>query len=65
MARNMNLLTKEENRVLENLADAYIWFSQLQTLHPDDRKDFSYAIHMAQNIVLSRPAMRKLHAINK
>lgn len=61
----MSILTKQENLVLENLADAYINFAQLDTLHPADRREFEDAVHRAQNIVMSRPAMRAFIAGNK
>jgi hypothetical protein len=52
------LLTEDEQRILEKLAEAWNLFLELPVLHQWDRQEFMHAIHSAQNIVQARPAMR-------
>jgi hypothetical protein len=52
------MLTPEEKEVLELLALAFRKASLLDVLHSHDAQEFTSAIHHAQNIILSRPAMR-------
>ena len=51
-------LTADELRVAELLADAYIAFCQLDTYHPQETADMTNAIHSAQQIIMSRLAVR-------
>ncbi len=53
-------LTAGEQAVLAYLAEAYNSFSGLEVLHPSDSREFEQAIHVAQNIVLSRIAIRMI-----
>lgn len=57
-----NMLTQEEINVLELLGKAASAFFGLETVHPSDSLDFTYAIHLAQNLVLARPGMRQYQA---
>lgn len=52
------LLTEEESSVLRKLAAAWSEFIKLPEIHGSDNSEFLLAIHMAQNIVLARPATR-------
>ncbi|MBC8273391.1 MAG: hypothetical protein H8E40_00260 [Chloroflexi bacterium] len=52
------MLNDQEKRVLELLADAYNLFLELEERHPCDAQEFMQAIHVAQNIVLARAALR-------
>lgn len=52
-------LTKEEVEVLEALGRAFGEFNSLEQIHPSDLREFQYAIHAAQNIILARPGMRQ------
>lgn len=47
-------MTKEENEVVELLADAWNKFVDLPVLHKADREEFMHALHQAQNIVMAR-----------
>lgn len=51
------LLTDKENKIVEILGTAWNEFLQLNPIRQDDKDEFRTAIHAAQNIVLSRPAM--------
>lgn len=50
----------DEATILALLGNAFSAFDALPELHQADRKEFLFAIHAAQNIVLSRGAMRAL-----
>ncbi len=52
-------MTPEELALIEKLADCTIAFHQLDSYHPSDEVEFGYAIHVCQNIVMSRVAVRK------
>lgn len=54
-----SLLTPDEEALLMMLGAAYNRFVNLPEMHPSDRREFMYAIHQAQNIVLARPAWRR------
>lgn len=47
-----------EKQVVDLLADAWNSFLKLRVLHADDVPDFRKAIHDAQRIVQSRPALK-------
>ena len=51
------LLNQQEQTCLNTLADAWDKFLELPSLHPWHSMEFMHAIHVAQNIVLSRPAL--------
>lgn len=53
------MVTDEERAVLDTLAAAWNKFLLLPKLHQWEQQEFMHAIHQAQNIVLSRPAMRE------
>lgn len=55
------VLTPEERRVLDILADAWNAFITLPLEHESERVDFMNAIHDAQYIVMARPAQRELN----
>lgn len=59
MSERNPLLTEDEQKVLEALAEAWRLFLALPTQHKWDQVEFMHAIHRAQHIVLARPAMRK------
>ena len=55
------LLTVDEQIVLQTLADAWNGFLELpEELHVWERQEFMHAIHSAQRIVMSRPVMRQV-----
>ena len=58
------LLTRAERSVFNMLGEAYNLFKQLERLHTADETEFAEAIHRAQNIVLSRPAMEVENIVN-
>lgn len=49
-----------EKRVVDMLADAWNAFCELPEEHPCDAREFCSAIHVAQSLVLMRPARRDL-----
>lgn len=51
-------LTDNEQIIIEMLADVWNLFSDLPQLHQSDRVEFMHAIHVLQNIVMSRLYMR-------
>lgn len=55
-------LTRDEQAVLDTLAEAWNQFSQLEVEGEDiwDQTEFTHAIHAAQYVVLSRPALRQM-----
>jgi hypothetical protein len=52
------LLTEDERKVLDALAEAWRRFLALPVQHKWDRTEFMLTIHQAQYIVLARPAIR-------
>lgn len=52
-----DLLYKRERELLDKLGECFNNFKYLPQLHPSDLKEFQYAIHLAQNIILARPAL--------
>lgn len=62
MENNKNMmfhLTRQEQIVIQRLADAVIEFNQLPEYHPSDASDFAFHIHALQNIVMGRIAVRQ------
>lgn len=55
----MSKLTEEEKITLSLLADANIAFCQLEEYHSSDAREFTEAIHKAQNIIMARLAVRE------
>ena len=52
------LFTQEEERLVGLLGEAWEMFLELPVIHGSDKEEFMRAIHAAQNIVLSRAAMK-------
>lgn len=59
------LLRDEERRILDILGNAYNLFNELYPIHSHDCAEFCRAIHMAQNIILSRPATEVDNILSK
>lgn len=53
-------LTEPEQECMDALVRAWNKYCDLEELHPADRREFELAIHMAQNIVYSRVALRMI-----
>lgn len=53
------ILTAEEEYVVNVLAQAWHGFQTFKVLHPADAEDFQRAIRSAQNIVMARPATKE------
>lgn len=54
------LLTSKEQMVAQLLGDAWNLYLTLPVEHPMGRDEFCRAIHLCQNMVLARPAIRAL-----
>jgi hypothetical protein len=54
-------MKKAENKVMKHSVKMWHAFLKLEELHPSDLKEFEHHLHVLQNIVLSRPAMRKMN----
>ena len=52
-------LTPEEIALLEGLGDCWNQFCQLPAGHPADAIEFSTAIHVLQNMIMARLAVRR------
>jgi len=59
----VRVLTTEEQNCLDSLLNAWNAFLRLPSQHFRDQKEFMFAIHNAQNIVLARPTIRGIKAI--
>ena len=57
-------LNDQELAVLDQLGLAAKMFSKLDIIHRSDASDFTYAIHLAQNIVLARAGMRQYQELH-
>jgi hypothetical protein len=55
-------LTDQEEKIANMLGDAFNEYLKLPVQHPMETEEFCMAIHVCQNIVLSRPAVRHLKA---
>lgn len=53
------ILTPEEQKIMNLLAEAWNEFNKLQTFHRDMNPDFMRGIHQLQYIVASRPHFRE------
>lgn len=53
----MRNLDENERRVIKALGDAWVLYGDLSEVHPSDSKEFTQAIHVAQNIIMARPAV--------
>lgn len=56
----MRSLTREERALIDALGACASDHAQLPEVHPCDSAEFVRAIHQAQNIVLSRPAVEAI-----
>jgi len=56
-----NLLTNEEQEILEQLGDCFTKFNELEILHPHHIDEFVLAIHAAQRIIMCRPVRREMN----
>lgn len=52
------LLNDIEKIIIKTLGEAFNQYNDLEELHPSDRSEFIHAIHMAQNIIMSRAVLR-------
>jgi len=55
-----SLLSAREMKVLDLLADAWNAFMELTPEHTDHQTEFRMAIHRAQDVILSLPALRQV-----
>lgn len=55
----MSLLTDQEHKVIDLLAEAWNAFLELDELHPDEKHDFRKSIHEAQRNIMARPVRRE------
>lgn len=53
-------LTRKELLVIDKLAEAWNLFIELEVIHAADKPEFAFAVHLAENIVLARPAWRSM-----
>ena len=61
----MNLLSSEEQHVVDLLAETWDAFLKLDSVHVSHIGDFNTAIHSAQRIVMSRPVHREWESKDK
>lgn len=54
MNESKNPFTEKEKIVNEKLMEAFNIFSSLDSQHPDEKREFCDAIHIAQNILAWR-----------
>lgn len=59
----MTQLNSEEAVVLMALVNTFNLFLELDVEHEDDAREFANAIHVCQNIIMARPTLRYLLAI--
>lgn len=52
-------LTDDELRIVDSLGDTYNAFCKLPVYHPNDRMEFSIWIHVLQEKVMKRTAIRE------
>jgi len=52
-------MTDQEQKVLDQLANAWNEFLKLPLVHNDELPDFRKAIHDAQRIIMARPEIKK------
>ncbi len=53
-----NKLTEQEIKILDMLANAWNYYNKLEEYHPSDKQEFTEGIHRAQDIVMTRLAVR-------
>jgi hypothetical protein len=53
------LLTKQENKLVEDLGKAWNKFLLLEELHPTERVEFMHSIHRLQHMIMARPVQRE------
>jgi len=52
-------MTKEEQKVLDHLVDAWEDFVKLPVIHPDDNNEFRHSLHDLQRIIGIRKLRRE------
>lgn len=52
-------MTKQEQKVLDKLTEAWNAFLVLPNQHNDDATEFRHALHQLQYLILSRPERRR------
>lgn len=55
-------LTEQEEKIANMLGDVFNEYLKLPIQHPMETQEFCQVIHVCQNIILSRPAVRYLKA---
>lgn len=55
---NSQGFTKEEQKVHDKLMECYQAFLDLKTQHPEDRREFAYAVHLIQGLLSLRVVRR-------
>lgn len=53
------VMESQEIDLINDLADCWNKYCQLEVQHPNDSRDFADAIHTCQRIVMSREAVRQ------
>lgn len=51
-------MTQEEIAVMRKLAEVWNDYSKLPVVHPNDAQEFSFGLHICQNILAARPYVR-------
>jgi len=59
------LITDQEEKVVDKLADAWNEFMLLPVEHSDDQREFRTAIHACQSMILARVGRRQLSALEQ
>ena len=55
MKRQRKRMTKQEQKVMDNLVKAWNEYVKLPVIHPDHNDEFRHAIHQAQYLIMARP----------
>lgn len=50
-----NLLTEQEQILMDKISDVWNTFLKLKTVHPDETDEFRYMIHTLQHLIMPRP----------
>lgn len=56
-------LTERELKVIDMLAQAAMEFSSLPVCHQSDEREFESAVHVCQNIIMARAAVRTIPGV--
>jgi len=51
-------LTDQEQKVLDKLMESYQIFLDIPTEHPEEKREFGYAVHLIQGLLTTRIARR-------